>query len=470
LVVDGAQGGTWRQVHLLGTAALDRFTGYVGQSRSQMATHTWNVKRLSDVDHGGVLADRREAGEEVLSGLERLPDPRFAAHDDPYEVDGRLSADRADHLAVLANRPPPMGAELGRVRRDLERAEESRYWAQYRLDYAIKERAALGALHRLRRSGREEAATLDDRIARFTDDVARDDKTVVGLEHELARLQAAEAQSIAFDVTQGWRQERVAEIDATLAHHWAGVVLSAVREDDPLAFGIERLLRARTTYARDLQRLEDSLPPDRRRALAQGEAELRYRQASLEQTGQRLEHTRAAPEQAGIRRWGRRDKAGLEAAQRDLRAAEADLGHDEQRVAEAQAEVDQERVAVGERQRALEATAELRQTCSQALDELDHALGSIRSDRGLGISREAPADGWERAVDAPCRDLEAEALWEEVAGLSPGADSGADPDSYRVGQDRGALGLGRSRTPPQAEWPLPGVEPPGPDLGIDLGW
>ena len=31
--VDGAQGGTWRQVHLLGTPALDRHTGYVGQCR-----------------------------------------------------------------------------------------------------------------------------------------------------------------------------------------------------------------------------------------------------------------------------------------------------------------------------------------------------------------------------------------------------------------------------------------------------
>ena len=41
--VDGVQGATWTQVHLLGTAALERFTGYTGQSRSRHATHTWNV-------------------------------------------------------------------------------------------------------------------------------------------------------------------------------------------------------------------------------------------------------------------------------------------------------------------------------------------------------------------------------------------------------------------------------------------
>ena len=40
--VDGVQGGTWPQVHLLGTAALERFTGYTAQSRSRQATHTWH--------------------------------------------------------------------------------------------------------------------------------------------------------------------------------------------------------------------------------------------------------------------------------------------------------------------------------------------------------------------------------------------------------------------------------------------
>ncbi|MGH8974575.1 MAG: AAA family ATPase [Acidimicrobiia bacterium] len=57
--VDGIQGGTWAQVHLLGTAALERFTGYTGQSRSRCATHTWNVTRHPEIDFGGVLADQR---------------------------------------------------------------------------------------------------------------------------------------------------------------------------------------------------------------------------------------------------------------------------------------------------------------------------------------------------------------------------------------------------------------------------
>ncbi|HEY3238229.1 MAG TPA: AAA family ATPase, partial [Acidimicrobiia bacterium] len=84
--VDGVQGGTWRQVHLLGTAALERFTGYTGQSRSCHATHTWNVTRLPEIDHGGVLANERSPEREVLDALLRVPDTGFATHDDPARI------------------------------------------------------------------------------------------------------------------------------------------------------------------------------------------------------------------------------------------------------------------------------------------------------------------------------------------------------------------------------------------------
>jgi TrwC relaxase len=51
--VEGAQVGTWEQVHLLGNAALDRQSGYVGQSRGRRPTHTWNARREHEADHGG---------------------------------------------------------------------------------------------------------------------------------------------------------------------------------------------------------------------------------------------------------------------------------------------------------------------------------------------------------------------------------------------------------------------------------
>ena len=63
--IDGAQGGTWETCHLLGTAALDAYRGYTGQSRSRQPTHTWNTTPVLTVDHGGVLADQRTPDERV---------------------------------------------------------------------------------------------------------------------------------------------------------------------------------------------------------------------------------------------------------------------------------------------------------------------------------------------------------------------------------------------------------------------
>ena len=81
--IDGVQGGTWDQVHLLATPALDRYRGYVGQSRSIAPTHTWNTtpQSLDDAgDHGGRLvraalhpgrADRRRPGPSPAQNLRR---------------------------------------------------------------------------------------------------------------------------------------------------------------------------------------------------------------------------------------------------------------------------------------------------------------------------------------------------------------------------------------------------------------
>lgn len=71
--VDGAQGGTWDHVHLLGTAALDHFTGYVGQSRARIHTYTWNVRQLPTGDWGGRLADQRSGAENAADAMSRAP-------------------------------------------------------------------------------------------------------------------------------------------------------------------------------------------------------------------------------------------------------------------------------------------------------------------------------------------------------------------------------------------------------------
>jgi hypothetical protein len=214
--VDGIQGGTWAQVHLLGTAALERFTGYVGQSRSQHATHTWNVTRLPDVDHGGVLADQRTPDREVLDALLRVPDTRFAAHDDPERI-RRLLEEQAEHQAVLAGSPPDRRRELQRAEGSLHSAKKERYWAQYRLDAAHERLARIGPLSVLRRDGRhQKTSTLED-IERFQGDVARAAGKVQRCEQNLDHLLGAVTQCDAWHAEHDWRHGRLAAIETELA-------------------------------------------------------------------------------------------------------------------------------------------------------------------------------------------------------------------------------------------------------------
>jgi hypothetical protein len=93
--IDGVQGGTWTEVHLLGTAALDRYRGYVGQSRATAATHTWNTRAVDPGDHGGRLVQEAATpAEEVLVALQRAERKTFAAFDDPYRLAERLERQR----------------------------------------------------------------------------------------------------------------------------------------------------------------------------------------------------------------------------------------------------------------------------------------------------------------------------------------------------------------------------------------
>ncbi len=138
--VDGAQGGTWDHVHLLGTAALDNFTGYVGQSRARVETHTWNVRHLPAGDWGGRLADDRTGAQQVLDAERRAPLKTFAAHDDPNTLDRQLTAEIAEHRAVLAQTPPDVAARIVKVRDEIARAEQAARDAGIRIAYAEEQR------------------------------------------------------------------------------------------------------------------------------------------------------------------------------------------------------------------------------------------------------------------------------------------------------------------------------------------
>ncbi len=163
--VDGAQGGTWEACHLLGSAALDAYRGYTGQSRSRQPTHTWNTARVALVDHGGVLADQRDGAEQVAAALVRRPDPSLAARSDPWTHDREIREQIAEHERVLAARPPDTRDALIDATKDLQAAESSLADRDATASRTADQLAAVGALAGLTRRGREQRRFLADKLA-----------------------------------------------------------------------------------------------------------------------------------------------------------------------------------------------------------------------------------------------------------------------------------------------------------------
>ena len=255
--VDGAQGGTWDQVHLLGNPALNHETGYVGQSRGRHPTHTWNVRRVPEIDHGGQRIQAPSAADEVGAALEREDRHVFAATEDPGVLDRQLRSERTRHHEVLARRPPDVDYELRRAKATAKNEAEHYRWAVVRRDKAQHAREEASRVrHRVTRAGRDARlwAENEERLARESVPHARD--RMEDADTQVDRLEGAIRARHAFDRTEAWRHDRLAEIDDGLEHHWARTVLSAVREGDPLAYGPDRLRRARSTYAVDLGLVE----------------------------------------------------------------------------------------------------------------------------------------------------------------------------------------------------------------------
>ncbi|MGH9116780.1 MAG: MobF family relaxase [Acidimicrobiales bacterium] len=252
--VDGAQGGTWGQVHLLGTAALSRFTGYVGQSRGRHPTHTWNTR--PETDHPArLLADQRTPTEVVLDAMGRAEPKTLAADDDPWTIDRRLRAELDEHLAVAARRPPDRSRDVDAARQRLGLAHDEQGGASTGVDHHRAERDRLGPLTRLRRGGRADIARADQALAGARRRLDRATHELDSAAAAVADLEGAVTDRSRWDQAHGWRVDRITEIDDTLAHHWAQAVLRAVRADDPLAFGRDRVRQAHGLYTHDLHEL-----------------------------------------------------------------------------------------------------------------------------------------------------------------------------------------------------------------------
>jgi conjugative relaxase-like TrwC/TraI family protein len=411
--VDGAQGGTWRQVHLLGTPALDRLRAYVGQSRGEDPTHTWNTR--PDADHpASLLADQRTASEAVADAMDRADPKTFAAADDPWIVDRALRTERDQHAAIVATRPPEGRADLGHARQTLERAADEHYWATRSVEHYQRERARLGPFVRLRRGGRDDIARADDALGGANDRLARAAHALYEARARLDDCEAAVAARTAWDRDHAWRVDRIAELDHTLAHHWADITLRAVRADDPLAFGIEPLRDAAATYHADLQRLARGLPDDRHHALAQAETDRRRHENDLNRAEQRLAEAPATLEHVGQRHWGRRHKTAIQDATSELRAAETDLARRRDVVSQSVRRGAEEQRAVHAWTTAMTATADPRTRLDAAIRDLDDALDATRAQRVAAAAVEPTSKFW-RALGPPPTTRGGLAAWCGIA-------------------------------------------------------
>jgi len=428
--IDGAQRGTWRVAHLLGTRALDQYRGYVGQSRSQHPTHTWNTTPAPVLDHGGVAADQREPGEHVLAALTRTPDTSLAARSDPYALDRHLRALIAAHQAVLAHRPPDRTIHLIRAETALRQAQQDHADAARQLARANGRRDEFSPLGVLSGHGRAQRRNLAGEVARADKQVNMAGAALADAEARLGFIRIAQADRAAFNGIEGWRDAEIARLHHQLDAHWADVAITCARADDPLAYGTDVLRSALVHLSHRLELLEEGIPPDRSRDWRLARRDLGIAVNDRDQARRDIADARQRLDAACGRRWRPRPdqtaaaQQGFEAGLRRLRAAttlEERLQPQLEELAEHQAA----------RERAVATTAAERQDLSANRALLVEALGSTLASRVQSLALDPP-DHLTRAI-GPVPDSDTgRSMWcHHAARVEQAIDSGFQPGDIR---------------------------------------
>jgi conjugative relaxase-like TrwC/TraI family protein len=408
--VDGAQGGTWDHAHLLGSAALDAYRGYTGQSRSRHPTHTWNTTSVDDGDHGGRLADRRTAQQQVVAALARVPDTTMAAVDDPWPTHRRLRAIIDAHHAVLERQPPERSRELADARRAAATAREQLAAAQRRTAETGAEIDNLGPSHRLSRAGRAERRHLEDRLPADQQAAIDAAGAVARVDYCVERLEADQRAHDRFEQTEGWRRHAATAALDQLDGHWTAVVLACSRANQPLAYGVEPLRLAHQRRTGQLAHLDASLPADR--AVEQRAARSRLIEAAAQRRAaeRELVHATQQHDHLSRQRWPRRDSRAIGAAADRIDQARHRLnrGHAAEHGARARLEVLDAHQR--ERDRALTVAAPERRNLVTELAVIDDALERTRPQRVLE-ALDRPAS-WQVELLGPVpRTVAGRAVW-----------------------------------------------------------
>jgi conjugative relaxase-like TrwC/TraI family protein len=399
--VDGAQGGTWETCHLLGNAALDAYRGYTGQSRSRQPTHTWNTTRVAVVDHGGILADQRDGTEQVANALARQPDPSLAARSDPWTLDRELRQLIDEHERVLAGRPPDCQKALATAVADAERAQASLSNMDAIAGHTSRQLDDLGALAGLSRRGREQRRTLEDKLAGDTQNAAAARNFYTDVAERAAQLRRGQEAFQRFEAAEGWRRDELTRLHDQLDLHWAEVVTSCVRADDPLAFGIDKLRHARTTTTAGLDRLDAAIPADRITEWEQTRRQLPDILRARHDAERQLTERQAALQRAGRRHWGRHDREAMAAAQALVDVAWQSAEQSKTAEQDLRDRLDAISHYQDQRHQAITDSAPARRALETSLTQLDSALDHTRPDRVRVLADELESDLVERLGPAP---------------------------------------------------------------------
>jgi conjugative relaxase-like TrwC/TraI family protein len=408
--VDGAQGGTWETCHLLGNSSLDAYRGYTGQSRARQPTHTWNTRQLVTADHGGVLADQRNPAEIVAQALARQPDPTLAACSDPWTLDRQLRDQIAEHELVLAGRPPDRCDELAVAVEELVSAQAWLANTEAIAAGATARLEDLGALTGLRRHGREQRRRLEGQLTHHVQQVGEAQTRLHDIAARVAHLEQARDDFERFERSEGWRREDLDRLRARLDDHWAEVLVRCVKADDPLAFGIDKLRRARATTAEQIRRIDATIPADRDTEWQQLRRQLPHLMKAKDEAEHTLSGSMANLDRVSRRRWGRHDHDAIAAAQADVDSHEQGLQqahHNESGLRE-----DLKAIAAYQQQRSqvINETRPRRQELVTSLAQLDGALDHTRPERVWALADQLPLHLTER-LGPPPPSIAGRAVW-----------------------------------------------------------
>jgi conjugative relaxase-like TrwC/TraI family protein len=399
--VDGVQGGTWETCHLLGSAALDAYRGYTGQSRSRQPTHTWNTQQLVAVDRGGILADQPDGAEVVARALARQPDPTLAARSDPWTLDRQLREQVAEHERVLARRPADPEEALAVAVRELRPAEAWLADMEAVAAFSASQLARNGTLASLSRRGRLERRDLQDKLTVDRQRAQQAKDTRDEIVARVADLQREKDLSERFENAEGWRHDDIRRLHEQLNDHWAQVIAACVRADDPLAFGIDKLRHARATTSGRISQVDAAIPPDRTQEWQEARAQLPTVVRARHEAEAALVASQTRLDVTSRRRWGRHDHDAINAAKNQVGVAQQNLecaGTTEREVREQLARMSK---CLLERQQAIKDNAPKRMEHETTLRFVDVALDHTRPRRVQALSLDPSRDLVERLGEPP---------------------------------------------------------------------